>query len=510
MAFTRAPMEATSKTVQIPLIYQWDNRRPSSVAPDDVDPKQTVAQNVYFESVQSESTGEAFYNVIKRDGTEVYQTTTEGGILGVYYWQLKNWLVVVTPTNIKAYSTINGALAVNTAYTWDTPKSTTAGVGFTEFLYESGDVKLIIASTVNFGTLDQGGVWTVATDADRPQVTQDVYAYPVFLDGYLFFCGVDGNIYNSNLNDPLAWTAGNLISVESYPDKTQAIARVGNYIVALGTSSTEWFYDAANPTGTPLARVDGATKEIGYIQGLAQTEGSIYFVGRSAKSGASIYKIEGLKIMDIGTPTIRRWLTVTAILPNTRGHVVIMGGHRFYLVTQNRNTLTPIQTYMFDLDNSMASSLILGSATQGPFIFASATIFESDLTTSYGAARTVFVEFGSGVVYSFRDQVYQDNLVNYTCKFVTRPLDFGNRRTKFCSRLVFDTDQTSSTSTMSVSWSDDDMVTYTTPRTVDLSHVYEPLYQGGSFRKRSFRITYADDFPMRWRSVEIDYEQGQT
>jgi hypothetical protein len=80
---------------------------------------------------------------------------------------------------------------------------------------------------------------------------------------------------------------------------------------------------------------------------------------------------------------------------------------------------------------------------------------------------------------------------------------------KFTSRLLFGTDLTSSTSLLNISWSDDDLNTFTSSRTVDLSKTYVPLWACGSFRKRAFKFTYADNFPMRWRSVEIDYNQGQ-
>jgi hypothetical protein len=113
------------------------------------------------------------------------------------------------------------------------------------------------------------------------------------------------------------------------------------------------------------------------------------------------------------------------------------------------------------------------------------------------------------IVRGFSPTATNDNeTINFTCIFKTQPMDFGNYRVKFMGRMLFYTDQTPSTSFMNVSWSDDDMSTYSTPRQVDLSRVYEPLYACGSFRKRSLQITYTDNFAMRWKSVEVDYDQG--
>lgn len=509
MAYSKAPAQDTYQTKQVPLIYEWDTRLAS--ASGSVDPKQTVAQNVYFEMVENRSTGEAYYDVLKRDGVTVAYDIPNN-ILGSYYWENLGKIVVVTQANIYQVDTLTGITLTTACSDYAGADAALYGVNFTEFLYENGTSDLIIAcGNGEFGTYTTGGVYTSNADPDAPA---QIRGYPVFLDGYLFFTSIDGNLYNSDLNTPLSWTASNFIAVESYPDFTQAIVRVGNYIAALGTTSIEWFYDAANPTGTPLARVDGATQQIGFIQGLISTENAAYFVGRANQGTPSVYKISGLKITEVGSPTVRRWLNTTSTVPNSRGHIIVMGGHRFYTVIQNRDEINPTQTYMLDLDNNMWTSLVLREDTEGPFIFTSTTVFQKGLTSRWATFATYFSEYNSVKLKAFVPDQYQDmtgagSLVNFTCEFVTRPLDFSNYRMKFCGRLVFGTDQTATTSLMSASWSDDDMQTFTTPRTFDVSKVYTPLWACGAFRKRSFKLTYADNFPMRWRSVEIDYNQGQ-
>lgn len=506
MAYTKAPTQDVYQTKTIPLIYDWNNRQQSTFTALS-DPKQTVAQNVHFEKVVDQETGENYYNVIKRDGWEE-EDTFGNAIIGTYYWENPDRIVVVTSTTIWMLDITTGIKTSTTTSVFST--SATKGLNFTEFLYEDGHSDLIICGEFAAGGLTTAGVFTQITDPDYPTT---VLAYPVFLDGYLFIADTQGNIRNSDLNNPYSWTSSNFIAVESYPDYIKGLARVGSYVVALGTTSTEWFFDAANPTGTPLARVEGATQEIGYIQGLVGSENAIYFVGRSNRGQASVYKIVGLKITELGTPTVRRWLGTTSFLSSSRGHIFMMGGHRFYVVIQNRDFINPTQCYMYDLDEKMWTSLVLRNDNEGPFIFTSTTAFQKDITQAYGQVLTYFSEYQSNRLFVFRPEFYQDdassaNPVNFTCQFTTRPLDFGNYRNKFVSRLVFGTDQTSSTSLMSVSWSDNDLQTFNTPRTVNLANAYTPLYANGVFRKRAFKITYADNFPMRWRSVEIDYLQG--
>lgn len=509
MAYTKAPTQDTYQTKQIPLVYEWDNRKSTETSESVVDPKQTVAQNVFFELIEKGSIGEAYYYAIKRSGTD-FGVEVPANILGMHYWVNLGRVIVVTATNIYQIDPLTGIALTTATGAFAGADAALYGVNFTEFLYENGTEDLIIASgSGDFGTYTQGGVYTPCTDPDRPS---QIRGYPVFLDGYLFFTDLTGNIYNSDLNLPLSWSASNLMSVESYPDITQAIARAGNYIVALGTTSIEWFYDAANPTGTPLARVDGATQQIGYLQGLISTENAIYFVGRANQGTPSVYKISGLKITEVGSPTVRRWLNTTSIVPNSRGHIIINGGHRFYTVVQNRNESGPTLTYMMDLDNGMWSSLVLRNDTEGPYIFTSTTVLKKDVLGRAANAETWFSEYQTTSALYFASYNYSDytssSYVNFTCKFTTRPLDFGNYRTKFVSRLVFGTDKNATSTFMQVSWSDDDYSTFSTPRPVNLANVYAPLWACGAFRKRIFQITYADDFPMRWASVEIDYNQG--
>lgn len=509
MAYSKAPAQDTYQTKQIPLVYEWDNRL-SSTFSGGADPKQTVAQNVYFELVENRGTGEAYYHVIKRDGVDE-GTVTATKVIGMYFWETAGVVVIVTPTQIIRHDPTTGVDTPTATADFGLAADAVYGVNFTEFLFEDGHSELIIASDTVFGTFTVGGTWTACSDPDRPL---QIRSYPVFLDGYLFLVSVDGSIYNSDLNNPMSWTASNFIAVESYPDFTQAIARVGSYIVALGSTSTEWFYDAANPTGTPLARVEGATQEVGYIQGLVGSDNAIYFVGRSNRGSPSVYKIMGLKLSEVSSPTVRRWLNTTTAVPNSRGHIITMGGHRFYVVVQNRNEVDPTQTYMLDLDNQMWSSLVLRGDSEGPFIFTSTTVLQNNITDRYSQVLTYFSEYDSTRVWTFRAGYNQDltaagTFANYTCKFITRPLDFSNYRMKFVGRLLFGTDQTATTSLMSASWSDDDLQTFSTPRTFDVSRVYTPLWACGTFRKRSFKLEYADNFPMRWRSVEIDYNQGQ-
>lgn len=501
MAFNKTPMQDTDQNKTVPLMYEWESRSQGNT-------KDTEAYNVVFELIENSATGDKYFQAIKRDGSEIAFTISapDTNVIGTYFWRtgVNNILVVVGNVNIYRYNLDTGALMGSTVATGFHPTNS-QNAGFTEFLYENGTVTLIITDSIVFGELNVSGTWTLCVDADRPSTNVGT---PVFLDGYLFLADTNSNIYNSDLNNPQSWTASNFIQTEAYADRLVGIARAGNYIVALGETSTEWFYDAANPTGTPLARVDGATKPIGMVCGMAINQNRIYFIGRSEGGSPSLFQIDGLKIQDLGTGTSKRWLNNSILaVRQALGNILSFSGHQVYVINP-APSLPNSQTYMYDLETGIWSKLFLGAGTTGPN-FKTGTIGVST-TASTSFYNSYISEAGSMNVLKFSPLLYQDSGVNFPIRFTTRPFDFGTNRKKFGSRLLVHGDQTSTTSLMSISWSDNDYQTFSTPRTIDCSGSYKQLYALGSFRKRAFRLTYSDNFPMRWQSIELDYSQGQT
>ena len=125
---------------------------------------------------------------------------------------------------------------------------------------------------------------TKITDADYPAVTVPGVAY---LDGYFFVMDANGTIYNSGLEAPLAWNSLDFINCEAEPDGGMAIAKYLNYVVGFGNWTTQFFYDAANATGSPLAVIQSATIQIGCANGysVAQFDGKLVWMGTSHEKG---------------------------------------------------------------------------------------------------------------------------------------------------------------------------------------------------------------------------------
>lgn len=513
MAFTKTPIQSSYETKSVPLLYKWDSRNASADGYD-----------TQFKNALVEPIGEEYFQVLKRNGVENVTTTPAitGTTVGQYYWATTsgtNYLVVVTLAgagtgivymiNTSTFAATQASIPIATLLRADSP------VFFAEFLYQSGSVDLMISVESQLYKLTTAGVMTQIITAPAPGGRAIVY-----LDGYLFTHD-DGNIWNSNLNDPTTWTAGSFLAADSYPDVTQRISRVGPYIVALGVESIQYFYDAANPTGTPLAANVGATKRVGYIGGLANFGDDLLFVGSANQGPPTVYRLSGLKMEPQQSyPFTRMWNTqnslYSSVTPAPEGSILNLNGHTCYFVrTQSKAYAYPdtppnvpvADTYYLDLDTAQWSKLSY-QATDF-LLIKQASSFSTVVTGTGGLPKmTYFITLGGSTVQRFSPTIYRDNAVNFEVKFRTKPQDFGNARIKFGGRLLVQGDQTNAASLAYVSWSDDDYQTTSTPRPIDMRYSYQQLYALGSFRKRSFTFTYSDNFPMRWKTIELDYDQG--
>lgn len=238
MAFTKAPTQSTYQNKDVKLLFNLDNR-------DGAFTKDQMAVNGFFDLINEKQIQERDYSFISRDGLFPLATVSTN-IRGMYYWRDQNKIYVAYDDRIDILTATTGALVTTL-----TPFLTTSGdVGFTEFYYDTGSTKLVVSDGSQLITIDSANTVVTGVDADMPTPHNP---HILFLDGYLFMLKTGtADIYNSNLNDPLAYTAGDFISAEMTADTLVRISKLNNYILALGSNSIEYFFDAANVSGSPL------------------------------------------------------------------------------------------------------------------------------------------------------------------------------------------------------------------------------------------------------------------
>lgn len=174
-------------------------------------------------------------------------------------------------------------------------------------------------------------VMTEVSDVDYPATTVPGCAY---LDGTFYVMTPLGYIYGSELEDPLTWSGLNVIKAGSMPDAGVAICRMVNYVVAFGRYTTEFFYDAANPFGSPLSPVTNAVALVGCANAysVADAENTVYFMGVAKQQGRSIYRFNGTVPEKVSTPPIDRVLSAST-LENVSAYFLKLNGHPMYILT---------------------------------------------------------------------------------------------------------------------------------------------------------------------------------
>jgi hypothetical protein len=366
------------------------------------------------------------------------------------------------------------------------------------FQYSVGDSKVVATDgTTPSGmvTIDSSNVVVTNVDADMPAHIP----HPVYLDGYVFVAKVGtADIYNSTLDNPLAWTAGDFITAEMEADNLIRIAKINNYIVAFGRNSIEYFWDAA-ATPSPLQRNDTPIKINTYLAGFSQFGNRLFYIGVNEGGQPDVYVLKDFAIEEVGSPTVSRYLNSNnAVLASWEAGIMSSKGHTFYVINAGTQ-----KSYVLDVDTKLWSSWAWKTDTYFPLTNA---IGITNQTNSY-----TYFTIGSAdsTIYKFNDTTYQDNGTTFTCTVTTEASDFGTLNRKTMRRLALIADRPSSNQNISVSWSDDDYQVFSTPRNVNLNQDLPCLYNLGWFRQRCFKLSYTANDNLRLQDMEVEINKGR-
>lgn len=428
------------------------------------------------------------YSLSKVASTDVVRGSYYDVDQNAFYWAVGNKLYAVKPdsgTSVRTVATLN---------------TSSGHVGFCSFL-KSDDTRYVLASdgidlwVDNFVALSCSRV----TDADMPTPHQP---YPVYINGYVFLIEANsGNIWNSDNDDPTAWTAGSYITAEISSDYAVRMVKVKNYLVVLGNNSAEYFWDAGN-TGSPLSRNDSPVRGVGYITGLCSIGDIVYFVGQDEKKNLGVYMLNSFKIDKISTPVVDRTLEAFSSTSNAKGNVslskdgfgVSVDGHTFYVL------VTPQTTWVFEIDDKFWYEW-RGSDDEGLKIEAVWGMYNGGVYTAIQNQTSISI---------LSPSIYRDFNSNFTCRYVTEPIDFDTYNWKTMDRLTLSCSQhlNTGTSNATISWSDNDWVSTTGSRTINVFSVSPNIHRLGKFRTRSLKVEYADNYPFWVSKMTVNINIG--
>jgi len=486
LAYTKNPTISTYSTERVQLTREINTRTGGLVTKDE------DFLNVIIEPEKNKEARDSRSFVMKRAGSQqIVASVGASSVRGMHYWTDQDKLFYAVGNTIYIYSVTAGTTATLAAAFG----TTTGEVGFTEFLYDNGTTVVIATDGTTLLQVDSSNTKTVCVDADMPTH----YPFPVFIDGYLFVAKTSSaDVYNSDLNNPMSWTAGNFLSAEMEPDKVVRICKLNNYLLVFGTESIEYFWDAGNASGTPMQRNDTPVKLSTYLSGFAQYGNQIYYIGRSASGQPDVFLMEDFKSRSVGTPSISRYLnSLTGSSGDWKAGLLSIQGHNFYVM--NAGTYT----YVFDVETQL----------WGRWAFAQNTGFLIQNAVGFTNGTRYYPFFsltGDSALYALNESVYQDTGVTFTAQLVTEASDFGTMNRKTMKRLSIIGDRPTSSGIVKLSWSDDDYKSFSDARDVEMDQDLPATYNLGSFRQRIFKCAYTNNSLWRVQEIEVDINKGNS
>ena len=373
-----------------------------------------------------------------------------------------------------------------------------------------------VSGTITFTDLGSNGVLTPALNSfpNGPYVSG-----AVFLDNYVFIGTAPGamssdvvpvpignRIYNSALGDPTTWGALDYLTFEQTTDTLVGIAKHLNYLVAFGKVSTQFFYDQANASASPLGVAASYTSEVGCANGdsIVATSNTVLWVGTSKTFGRSVYIMDGVSAIRVSTANIDRHLEADG-LSNVTAYCYTIDGHTLYILTLHNTN----QTLVYDLTEKMwytwTQYSMQSNDQPNP-----GTYQESYFRpTFYAEVNNVpyVLDDDTGTLYYFDVNTYQDNGQSIYCRTVTDIMDNGSTKRKFYGRLEIIGDKVAAT--MQIRHSGDDYNTWSNYRTVDLNASRSQVYLSGADRRRAWEFLVTSNAPLRLDAAEVDFRIGE-
>jgi len=494
MAYSNSPQFSTYKTVPVMFDGQ-DYFRTGNLAIE----RDIQIVNMYYSRVTQENKVRetslkkrpglvaSTYSLSKAVVTDAVRGSYYDVEQNAFYWSVNNKVYKVVPDVSTATITVQ-TLGTSVGY-----------VGFSSFLKSDGTRLTCFTDGIDLWVEDYVAATTVqVTSPDLPTPHQP---YPIYLDGYLFLIKTGtGDLYNSNVDDPETWTAGDFITAEISSDYSIRPVKAKNYLIVFGANSVEYFYNAGTATGSPLARNDSPYRAIGLVTGLKTISDTTYFIGQDAEQNLAVYSVNSFKIEKVSNEVVDRSLQVFNTTQNAKGNVYLgrdgysisIDGKNFYAFVTNQTT------WLYDIDDKFWYQWNGSDGTN--------LKIEAAWAMYNGA---MYIAISNNATISFLSQTaYQDFGVNFKTRYTTEDITADTLNWKNCHRIFIQCDMYNYTgqSLVKVTWSDNDWADggSTDPRYINIFSSSQYITRCGRFRNRSIRIEYEDNYPLRMVKLELD------
>lgn len=477
MARPQAPSQWESVTLppRLPLVIVASNR------------DGTVTKDARLVNCYIEVTKEGELDIYKRPGLASASVVADGQIgRGVFFWKGDLYSIFGSTLYRDGVSVGTGLDVGNGVYRFDSilgavPKLI-LGDGDEAYAY---DVVGGLSATLN------------SIDSDYPATTVKGFAY---LNGPIYVTQPEAVVWGSKVNSvsvPGDWDPLNFIRAQIEPDDAVFTTKQLVYVVVLKQWTIEYFFDAGNPTGSPLGPVQGMKVAYGCAHGdsVQKINDVLFFLSVDQTASLQISSLDKGAHKIVSTPAIDRLLEQVAISSASEifSWQLKLDGHSFYVVTLKANNLT----LAYDITQDLWFQWTDSNGNYFPIVASAYDEF----------GNHILQHENNGRLYIISPNVYTDLNDPITVDIYTPNFDANTYRRKQLNIMKFVGDQVEG-STIQVRFTNNDYQSWSAWRTVDMGMKTPMLTNCGTFTRRAYHLRHTANTPFRIRALEVQYDIG--
>lgn len=334
----------------------------------------------------------------------------------------------------------------------------------------------------------------------------------------------NGSIFNSGSGDIESWNALNFLTAERNFDRGIHLAKHHDNLVAFGSRTIEFFYDNANPNGSPLKRRQDLVYNVGCVSDVATIEDTLYFIGSSEGTDYALYKIENYQLTKISDERVNYKLEAMAIgtLDLEISGFTTSGRHMLSIVQINKSAPIGDNERPIDYTWEVKDNLVYDVQYGALYDWESQVDACSPIIRNTASNAGIVLNNGTlGFLENSQTNLANDvdgadNTGAIEWELITHNLKMGSHRWKFWNeigiegsygRRAVDTDRVE----VNFSWSDDFFKTFSQPTTIDMTDVYKfSMYGLGSSTQRAFKFSGSSTAKVFLQNLIIEYDEGDS
>lgn len=470
----QAPNQYETVTIppRLPLVIVTSNR------------DGTVTKDARLVNAYIEVTREGELDIYKRPGLASAGVIADGEVgRGLWFWDGSLYSIFGDTLYRDGVSVGTGLDVTNGVYRFD------SNLGATP--------QLILGNGKKAYAYDPSGGLTSdlhSIDSNYPEETVKGFAY---LNGAIYATQPEAVVWGSAINSVSQngdWDPLNFIRAQIEPDKAVFTTKQLVYVVVLKQWTIEYFFDAGNPTGTPLGAVQGMKVNYGCAHGdsVQKINDVLFFLSNDQTNSLQVSSLDKGAHQIVSTPSIDRLLASvdTSVVYSWQ---LKLNGHSFYIITFKNSNLT----LAYDITQTLWFQWTDADGNYFPIV-----------ASAYDAAGNHVLQHESnGRLFYISGDYYKDLNDPIVVDIITPNFDAETYRRKFLKQIKLVGDRVEG-GIVQLRYSDDDYVTWSKWRSVDMGAENPMLTDLGTFRRRAFQLRYTKDLPFRIRAMEAQYDVG--